>query len=47
MGQAVASNAAIGTKDTELIRHNVTDVLADALAEAIAKRIFASVLEAE
>ena len=43
MGQAVASNAAIGTKDTEIIRHNVTDVLADALAKAITQRVFDSV----
>ena len=47
MGQAVATNAAIGTKDTEWIRHNVTDVLADALAKAIAKQIFASIAEVE
>lgn len=43
MRQAVAEKTAIGTKETEIIRHNVTDVLADAMAKAIAKRIFESI----
>jgi len=44
MGQAVATWEAIGTKDTEIIRHNVTDVLSDAIAQALAKQIVNSTL---
>ena len=43
MGQAVAQNAATGTKDNELLRRKVTDVLADAVAQALAKSIINSV----
>ena len=43
MGQAVAANNAIGTNDAEKLRHNVTDVLADALAKALARQIINSI----
>lgn len=42
MGQAVA-HAAIGTKDNEELRRKVTDVLADAVAQAIATSIINAV----
>lgn len=44
MGQAVTEKKVNGTKETEIIRHKVTDVLADAMAKAIAKRVFDSVV---
>lgn len=45
MGQAVANKTAAGTKENAELRRIVTDVLADAVAQALAKHIVNSVVE--